>query len=1468
MTQMEPKPNIRIEVPFEGVARVRELYEKGWILQAFQAALEYGPLERWTGGGRPMAGRVAANVGGYQIGRVHHYLAWRADPSDPDLVAYQGHNLLQRRGPLAALEFLARARLDTAKAHTEGRAHYLSLKAMVLGHLRDFTRAWACLAEADAIVPGNPWLETTRSHLLENQDRYREALEAARRSLELRPWYRPGVQAVVHTLQLLDRHEEALEFVREAEGHLENMHVTRQLLALQVELGQHEPALATLDRFLQLAPLIEPGEREWVRWQRVSLHCHRGDVEQALAVSAESDDAAFKELADRLREASAPRRRVRLQVPFVRQHHLTCVPATLSALSQFWKQPAAHLEIAEAICYDGTPAHSERRWAIENGWCAREFTVTWDAARQLLDRGIPFTLTTAEATSGHLQAVIGYDELREVFWFRDPYVYTTGEGRAEPLLSRYRSSGPRGMALVPLAHRELLEAVELPDSGLYDQLFAVQDALARHDRSASSQAWGAMEVAAAGHRLTLTAERALASYDGNTPRLLACLDRLLGLFPEDENLALVRLGALRELARRQERLELLERMLQKRGTDPIFWQQYAQELRLDARELKAASSWMRWALRYRPTDPSLLSGWADLLWDQREFVRACDYYRLAACVGEKRENFARSYFIASRHLRETDTGLEFLRQRERQLGAKSAQPTITLAESLQHLGQAGPAFAVLEAGLLRRPNDGELRLFAADFFGRYSRFDESRRRLEEARGQSSAVAWHRTAAAVAGYQGRKSEALEHWREVLGIEVLSPDAFQQIALLLAETEGRPAALAFLNAACERFPFSCPLHALRVTWLKEDGSEPAIEPLRLLLEVNPADAWAWRELALHLAATRKPEEALQAAQEAVRLDPHRSAGLVIRGDLLIEQGKRDEARADYRRAVSLEVDNELAITRLVESASSLAERREALGFIDGELRRQVIFGGALEAYQRAAHGLLSPPEVTTLLRDAHAARPDLWQAWSVLINQLIDVGEFAEAETLAREATSRFPRLPRLSIDLARVAHAKLDLDEEIASLEMALEMNPGYGYASRLLSAACERRGDSERAIQVMEAAVAISPLDPYNHGLLAEVLHRQGRNEEALARLRQALRLEPGYAYGWSLLRDWGQSEKLAVEMARELTSLRPGEARSWLTLAGCLLPEADPDELFGALARALELSPRCEEAFDARARALAALNRFDEALAECAPGVFEPVPARLRLRAAWVEAQRGNMALALEKATAALAEYPDHYWGWQMLSDWHLQAGRIQEAIHAAEQMANLTPLEPVPLGYLGDLKLRSGDRKGAREVFARAFALSPGYDFAGHKLFELQLEQRVVPEAERTLEVLERQGKNARTMMRRVQLAVAHGEAEAAWALFDGLCEQPEVDFWALEEGESALGEAGTGRRMTRLLAKHLDKAKPLPGVAQFWVRRSVKRRKWNLHERLARLRAADAETGKAAVMQYPGQAWGVHHCCQAEE
>ena len=43
-------------------------------------------------------------------------------------------------------------------------------------------------------------------------------------------------------------------------------------------------------------------------------------------------------------------------------------PIRRASLAKFWGRKHDHLEIADAICYDGTPWHKERAWSETNGF--------------------------------------------------------------------------------------------------------------------------------------------------------------------------------------------------------------------------------------------------------------------------------------------------------------------------------------------------------------------------------------------------------------------------------------------------------------------------------------------------------------------------------------------------------------------------------------------------------------------------------------------------------------------------------------------------------------------------------------------------------------------------------------------------------------------------------------------------------------------------------------------------------------------------------------------------------------------------------------------------------------------------------------------------------------------------------------------------------------------------------------------
>ena len=287
----------RTVLALEDPDRVRALYEEGQCLRAYELARTVGPLDSWGGtAARLMASGLAANLGAPRLGTAPHVHAYRDDPTDPEACFYFTLARLSRRGPLRTWDFLKTVG-PLPEATDRTRGFWLSMHAIVLGHLRDFDAAESWLARAEAVAPEQVWLLVQRSNLFEMDDRYDEALASSREAPARRPWYRPAVQQVVHFLQLLDRDEEAVALLTEAVERIESAAVVAQLGVLQAEMKRHADARRTWERFVATAPLLDKPTWKWLAGRRSDAAYECGEIAEAAALARECGEPFFLALA-------------------------------------------------------------------------------------------------------------------------------------------------------------------------------------------------------------------------------------------------------------------------------------------------------------------------------------------------------------------------------------------------------------------------------------------------------------------------------------------------------------------------------------------------------------------------------------------------------------------------------------------------------------------------------------------------------------------------------------------------------------------------------------------------------------------------------------------------------------------------------------------------------------------------------------------------------------------------------------------------------------------------------------------------------------------------------------------------------------------------------------------------------------------------------------------------------------------
>ena len=1413
-------------------APVVELYDQSMYVRAYHAAEQIAPLVEWEGTTASLlAGRIAATVGSPNLARKLQLRAYRHDPRDWEARYYYARMVLRYRGALEAWQFLQQHDRDPSLAAAAPKIHsdWLAFHAFVLAQLRDFDSADPWLSRAEKVAPDNVWVWVERAKVFELQDRYEDALSVLRYALMLQPWFRPTIQTSAHALVLQGRDNEALRLLAQATQHVECAWLVEQMTNLQIELGQYEAARHSLERFAELSPRMEPEVLAQWQAQRAEAAYLSGDTAAALAFAQQCASPALHKFAAQLQQGIG--KRVVLPVGFVRQHHLTCAPATLATLSRYYQMPAEHLSIAEAICHDGTSAYNERQWALKNGYAAREFRVTWENAIALLDRQIAFTLGTIDPGGGHLQAVIGYDQWHQSLILRDPAERPYREVEANKLLTRYQACGPRGMALVPAGKAELLNSLPLTESDAYDHLFALQEALEKHDRAAANGIYQTMRQSYGDHRLTLQARLALAIYDGDQTQLLACYDKLLELYPDEVNYKLSKVLCLRTQTQRHQRLEYLKKICTDRRSHPLLWVEYARALGEDARQLPLALRWLRRALRRGALNARSIHLLADFRWQQQRRPEAMVLYRFAACLDGTDEQCAQAFFLAARQLNQTEAALDFLQSRVQQQGDKSGRPFQTLFRALEQLGKKKEALAALATGLEKLPRDGQLKLYAVEIYARHGQFERAAELLNKAQAQTPRNEYLRAAAALAQYRNERQEALQHWLQIAEAEPLATDAHQQVAQLLTETDSPQAAIDYLRERLARYPHSTRLRELLIAQLHNDPATAETE-LQILLKHDVANDWAQRQLASVLLTLRRADQALSASEAACRLNPSSPENHCIRGQVLAQLGRAAEAQEAFRAAIRLSADHTPAIVHLLAVPLTPAEQRESLSFVHQELTHQVNSGEGLLTFRDAAKETMTPEELLPLLRATFQQRAEMPLVWSALITQLIEMQHLNDAFSVARQATERFPLVARAWLDLACVHEARQEREAQLQALQHAVSLDPSWLLAVQKLADVYERQGQLPQAQSVLEQAMVHAPLNPYLRGSLAELQWKAGEKAKALTTIQRALALEPDYDWGWRALRRWSEEvhhPSLALQCARELTTKRPGDPRSWLILARTLKSDEALSEQLAALDRAIQLHPRLIEAHSWRAFLLADAGRYDEALRACRPAVLAPqFPAELLSAEAHITAQCGDLPKALQKMRAVLKAEPNYAPGWERIARWYRALEQEQGYLEAAQQLARLMPDYAVAHGYLGEARLWNGDRVGAKEAFRRAFALAPDYDFAGLTLFDLYWEDKELSAAEQVLTQLAQTVSSDATALRALKVAAQNKNRIKIQKHFFALCAAPTARISHLDEAVELLVAAKFQADVDIVIEDALALPGVNPHVGRLWVQRCAAQNK----------------------------------------
>jgi tetratricopeptide (TPR) repeat protein len=261
-----------------------------------------------------------------------------------------------------------------------------------------------------------------------------------------------------------------------------------------------------------------------------------------------------------------------------------------------------------------------------------------------------------------------------------------------------------------------------------------------------------------------------------------------------------------------------------------------------------------------------------------------------------------------------------------------------------------------------------------------------------------------------------------------------------------------------------------------------------------------------------------DALTLLDEALQEFPT-DAGLVdLRGDILLLNGRLDEAIADYRKAIELspqpaagfhrDLANALRQNRQFDEA--IVELKRADRIEPASVLNELTWGQVLRERGNKAE---SDTRFVKALELTERDPPASSDAYRAIASSLID-RKAVEAESAARLGLERFPGDVALQRTLADALREQSRFDEAADLYESVLGSTEAKDadreYAAYLLGVTrfLQRRfADAQTAL---DKALEFDPRYPAYHSLASNIAFVEGRFDDAIASLRRAIEFTDG----------------------------------------------------------------------------------------------------------------------------------------------------------------------------------------------------------------------------------------------------------------------------------------------------------------------------------------------------------------------
>jgi len=457
----------------------------------------------------------------------------------------------------------------------------------------------------------------------------------------------------------------------------------------------------------------------------------------------------------------------------------------------------------------------------------------------------------------------------------------------------------------------------------------------------------------------------------------------------------------------------------------------------------------------------------------------------------------------------------------------------------------------------------------------------------------------------------------------------------------------------------------------------------DQLRIALALRPDDYWTLFRMARAQENLGRLDGAEALFRSCIALRPNDPTAHNSRGNVLLRQGRWEEAAAEFETSIQQAPDYLPAYGNLMLAHAERKQLAEAEAVLRRCLARQL------------------PP----------LAQASAWNNRGVACERAGDLpGALGHYDTAVRLGPKEATFLRNRALVLGRQGHFA---DAERA-IHRAIGLEPQRGELRYVLGNLCADQGRAEEAVDAYTAALQCAPRFRPALNNRGELLRRLGRYQEALRDQEQVLVQtpnDPDALYNRSLTLAALKQFRAALEDVNRAAVLREGDAgilllrgKVWGDLGA--LQESERD-----LTRAIELAP--EEADGYRSRAVTRMKAedWDGALADFreylkrrpnaadGAGVYNDMSKALGALGQHQAALEAlDEAVARKRAPTALANRGNLL----------LQKGDLARAVADLDESLRLAPGDARALALRGTVRLRQGRPDDALADLDRTLALT----------------------------------------------------------------------------------------------------------------------------------------------------------------